>query len=81
MECHQKRLSILMLNVLFFESFFGVAWRLFRIKMAHRKSCTREFKLSVTLENGENFSSASRKFNVDRKHIRDWLKQEESLVN
>ena len=24
---------------------------------------------------------ASRKFNVDRKRIREWLKQEESLVN
>ena len=52
--------------------------------MAERKSCTCEFKLSVTqwtLENGKNSFSASRKFNVDRKRIREWLKQEESLVN
>ena len=42
-----------------------------------------EFKLSVTQwtwENGKKFSSASRKFNVDRKH-RNWLKQEKGLVN
>ena len=29
----------------------------------------------------KSISSASRKFNVDRKRIREWLKQEESLVN
>ena len=43
-----------------------------------------EFKLSVTQwtwENGKNFSLASREFNVDRKHIRNWIKQEKSLVN
>ena len=43
-----------------------------------------EFKLSVTQwtwENGKKFSSASIKFNVDRKHIRNWLKQEKGLVN
>ena len=34
-----------------------------------------------TLEDGKNIYSASRKFNVDRKHIREWLKQEESLVS
>ena len=52
--------------------------------MTERKSYTREFKLSVTrwtLENGKNISSSLRKFNVDRKRIREWLKQEESLVN
>ena len=58
MECHRKRLSILMSNVLFSESFLGVAWHLFRIKMAHRKSCTREFKLSVTLENGKHLQES-----------------------
>ena len=80
MECCQVRLSILILNVLFFECFLGVAWRLFRIKMVERKSYTCEFKLSVTqwtLENGKNISSASRKFNGDRKRIRECLKQEE----
>ena len=33
------------------------------------------------MENGKNISSAPRKFNVDRKRIRERLKQEESLVN
>ena len=33
------------------------------------------------MENGKNISPASIKFNVDRKCIREWLKQEESLVN
>ena len=52
--------------------------------MAERKSHTRELKSSLTqstLENGKNIYSASRKFNVDRKRNREWLKQEESLVN
>ena len=35
----------------------------------------------MVFENGKNYSSTSRKFNVDRKRIRKWLKQEESLVN
>ena len=38
LECHQMRLSILISNVLLFECFLGVAWRLFRIKKAERKS-------------------------------------------
>ena len=55
-------------------------------KMAERKSHKREFKFiqshtRVTLENGKNISSASRKFNMDRKRIRECLKQEESIVN
>ena len=52
--------------------------------MAERKSNTREFKLSATqwiFQKGKNLSSASRKFNLDRKRIREWLEQEESLVN
>ena len=52
--------------------------------MIERKSYTREFKLSVTqwtLENDRNISSPSRKYNVDRKRIREWLKQEKSLEN
>ena len=52
--------------------------------MVERKSYAREFKLSVTqwtFESGKNTSSASRKFNVDRKCIRELLKQEESKVN
>ena len=52
--------------------------------MVERKSYAREFKLSVTqwtFESGKNTSSASRKFNVDRKCIRELLKQEESIVN
>ena len=54
--------------------------------MAERKSHKREFKFiqshtRVTLENGKNISSASRKFNMDRKRIRECLKQEESIVN
>ena len=84
MECHEVRLSILISNVLILKCFLGVAWRLFRIEMVERKSYMRKCKLSVTqwtLENGKNISSASRKFNVDRKRIRALLKQEESLVN
>ena len=52
--------------------------------MVERKLYTLEFKLSVTqwtLKNGKNISSASRKFNVDRKRIGQWRKQEESPVN
>ena len=52
--------------------------------MAERKSYTCEFKISVTqwtLENDKNISSASRKFTVDRKRIREWLKKEQILVN
>ena len=52
--------------------------------MVERKSYAHEFKLSVTqwtFESSKNTSSASRKFNVDRKCIRELLKQEESIVN
>ena len=51
-----------------------------------RKSYTPEIKLiqshtRVTLENCKNISSASRKFKMDRKRIREYLKQEEKIVN
>ena len=84
MKCHLVRLNFLISNVFFFECFLGVAWRLFRIQMTDRKSYTREFKSSVTqltLDNGKNVSSASRKFSVDRRRIRVWLKHEENLEN
>ena len=94
MECHQVRLSILISNVLFSECFLGVAWRLFSKKKKNiyiyiyteRKSYTPEIKLiqshtRVTLENCKNISSASRKFKMDRKRIREYLKQEEKIVN
>ena len=51
--------------------------------MAERKPYTCEFKMSVIqcfLEKGKIISSASRKFYVDRKRIREWLKKEESVV-
>ena len=51
-----------------------------------RQSYTPEIKLiqshtRVTLENCKNISSASRKFKMDRKRIREYLKQEEKIVN
>ena len=94
MECHQVRLSILISNVLFSECFLGVAWLLFskkkkkkkKKKNTERKSYMPEIKLiqshtRVTLENCKNISSASRKFKMDRKRIREYLKQEEKIVN
>ena len=55
-------------------------------KNTERKSYTPEIKLiqshtRVTLENCKNISSASRKFKMDRKRIREYLKQEEKIVN
>ena len=32
-------------------------------------------------KNSKNVYSTLRKFNLDRKHIREWLKQEKGLVN
>ena len=55
-------------------------------KNTERKSYMSEIKLiqshtRVTLENCKNISSASRKFKMDRKRIREYLKQEEKIVN
>ena len=55
-------------------------------KKKKKKSYMPEIKLiqshtRVTLENCKNISSASRKFKMDRKRIREYLKQEEKIVN
>lgn len=49
---------------------------------AKRKSYRRETKLAAVKwhqENGRNIAMTSRKFRVDRKMIRNWLKAEESI--
>ena len=47
-----------------------------------RKSYERERKLAVVkwcYENGNNISAASRRFQIDRKRIREWVKNEGSI--
>ena len=47
-----------------------------------RRSFTKEQKISCVelyFENGKNINQISRTFNIDRKQIRNWVKQEEKL--
>ena len=47
-----------------------------------RKSCAREFKLTVVTwfhENGKNVHQMSQHFNLDKKQVRNWLKAEEKI--
>ena len=47
-----------------------------------RHSYTRKFKLKVSdwyMDNGKNIARAAQIFGVDRKQVRNWLKNEETI--
>ena len=47
-----------------------------------RKSYARKLKLTVVTwfhENGKNVHQTSQHFNLDRKHVRNWVKAEEKI--
>ena len=48
-----------------------------------RKSYSRELKLEIVKwfhDNGKNVLQTSNKFKVDRKQVREWVKQEEIII-
>ena len=56
--------------------------REFKMAPAKRKLFCKEFKLKVTnwyFESGKNISETANNFQIDRKQVRNWLKDEEKI--